>query len=78
MLFSRNYILFIYKVVDVTGIEPVTSRVSGERSNQLSYTSIFYLESLRLRLPVDTFRSIIYSLLIHAPNTYCPWLVVIL
>ena len=34
-------------MVGLTGLEPVTSRLSSERSNQLSYTSIFSVEQVK-------------------------------
>ena len=36
-----NYLKFIEKVAGVKGLEPSTYRVTGDRSNQLSYTPTF-------------------------------------
>ena len=36
-----NYFKFIEKVAGVKGLEPSTYRVTGDRSNQLSYTPTF-------------------------------------
>ena len=36
----NSLIMIIIKMAGVTGLEPATYRVTGDRSNQLSYTPI--------------------------------------
>ena len=37
----NSLIMIIIKMAGVTGLEPATYRVTGDRSNQLSYTPTF-------------------------------------
>jgi hypothetical protein len=47
---STSRKLFINQVVGVTGVEPVTLRLSSACSNQLSYTPVKLVELRRLEL----------------------------
>ena len=38
----------VQKVVGLTGLEPVTSRLSGVRSNQLSYRPVVHIRRLTM------------------------------
>jgi hypothetical protein len=41
MILNINLINQVFKVAGVKGLEPSTYRVTGDRSNQLSYTPTF-------------------------------------
>ena len=43
-----NQLIIVIIMAGVTGLEPATYRVTGDRSNQLSYTPIILVGSKRL------------------------------
>jgi hypothetical protein len=45
VLTDNDYQQFLEKVAGVKGLEPSTYRVTGDRSNQLSYTPTFIILS---------------------------------
>ena len=74
---NRSFRLFLYNA-RVTGLEPATSPVTGERSNQLSYTRIFefylnnnHLLSLGLSSQNDYTRMVSDDLSIKRSKNHC-------